>query len=866
LFTDIEGSTRLWEHRPDSMGVALARHDVIVRKAVAEHGGAVFSTGGDGFATAFSKPAQAAAAALELMRHLAEEPWPTDCTIRARAALHVGVADERDGDYFGPVVNRTARLISVGHGGQVLVSAAAAQLLPSVELVDLGVHRLRDLTAPEHIFQLAASGHHPPLRTLSARRHNLPLQRTELFGRDADVERIIDLLSTHRLVTLVGMGGIGKTRLALAAAAHCVDDEADGVWFVDLVPIADGLQLPEAIAAAAGLVPSGTGEAIERLCAVVNDRRILLVLDNCEHVIDSAAAVVEALLARTVGPRILVTSREPLGLVDEAQYRVAPLPTGHDDSAATDLLRSAAGRAGVRIADNDREAARELCRRLDGLPLSLELAGAQLRSLNIQALMERLDARFDLLVRRARGGTERQSSLLFVLDGTWSELSDKERLLLGRLAAFPGTFDLNAAEAVASTLPELNTTVALTRLVDLGVVSNDGVRYRILETVKLLVRQRTNHEDNDRAHADWCLRHVTAIPWSDRLISSSLLDWVCRHHDDLLAAERLFLAAGDRSAVATLIGAQCSALDTGLGGARAAGTIDRIERYLDAAMFAPGDQALLNLAASFAGRSARRPDWIVKGARQAASLFSTNGDDVGLAAALILLSWMTALRDTDGSLDLVDRAVAAAERTGSPTLLRFARLNRALPLVVALRHDEAAAELERVRPLLAVEPVDISTVFFGNYECVNDCWFDPARAGANIPVLYERESTLFASPDATLLTIAVGAASAADIGWTRRLIEESIEHTERAGSDDGLPDLLVPIALLAWRLDDVERAHRLLTAVRHAGRPTSNISTTVAYRGLRQHIGVDPSPPPDLDLAGELDDCRTWLDRLLATS
>jgi predicted ATPase len=848
LLTDIEGSTQLWERRPESMRSALARHDGILRKAVAANDGTVFATGGDGFAAAFWNPADAVSAALDAMARLDAEPWPAESTIRVRAAIHVGVADERDGDYFGPVVNRTARLMAAAHGGQVVVSAAAAALLTGIKLIDLGTHRLRDLTAPEHIFQLAACGRHAPLRTLSPRRHNLPVQRTELFGREHDLEQIVELSRSHRLVTLAGMGGIGKTRLALGAAALLVEETADGVWFVDLVPVADSARLPEVIAAAAGLVPSGTGDLIDGLCAELNDRQLVLVLDNSEHVVEGVANLVEAVLARTSGPRLLVTSREPLGLVDEVQYRVEPLPTGDDDDDALQVLSAAAARVGVKIGDADRAAARELCRRLDGLPLSLELAGAQLRVLGIQAMMARLDARFDLLDRQRRGATTRHASLLAILEGTWSELAVEERLLLAQLAAFPGVFDLDSAEAVASALDLATPARGLTRLVDLGLLFTDGVHYRLLETIKLFVRQHTNHDRHDRLHADWCLRRATEESWADQLLSWDLLRWVAGHHDDLVAAEHHFVAAGDYHAVAGLLGAQCNALDTGLGGAKATGTIIRIEQHLASELPTSHDRAMFNLAAAFAGRPARQPDRIVKGAREAAALFGACGDDVGLAMALIVQSWMVALRDTEAALDLVDHAIEAAERAGEATLVRFCRVNRAVPLTAALRFSESAAELDGARPLMALPPDDTTASWFTTFQFVNDMFVDPTRAGQNVALIYGRESARFEAVDSSLIPLATAAASAGDVDWTFRLIKESVDQIRRGGIDDGLPDLLVPLAMLAWRLDDEGRARRLLTAVKYAGRPTSNIGSTIAYRGMRQFVAVDQERPADLDV------------------
>jgi hypothetical protein len=220
---------------------------------------------------------------------------------------------------------------------------------------------------------------------------------------------------------------------------------------------------------------------------------------------------------------------------------------------------------------------------------------------------------------------------------------------------------------------------------------------------------------------------------------------------------------------------------------------------------------------------------------------------------------MTPERDTDASLDLVDRAIEAAERAGEAALVRFCRTNRAIPLMAALRYNEAAAELDRVRPLLALPPDDMTGYFFANYQCVNDAFFDPIRAGENVPFLHERESEFFEAADSTLMVFAIAAASAGDIGWTHRLIEESVEQIGRGGIDDGLPDLLAPLAMLAWRLDDEERTRRLLTAIKHAGRPKTSMGSTVVYRGLRQFIAIDPDSPADLDLPAEFHDAQAWL-------
>src|ERR1700756_3981703 len=312
LFTDIEGSTGLWESAPEAMRAALERHDALLRSAINAHGGHVFSTGGDGLAAVFATSADAMAAASQGQAALTSEEWPQDAPVRARMAVHTGEAVERDGDYFGPALNRAARLMGMGHGGQVLVSHATEQLvggsLPaSVDLVDLGEHRLRDLSRPEQIFQLRAPGcdtQFPALRSLDAARTNLPVQLTSFVGRDEDVKVVGALLGEHRVVTLTGVGGVGKTRLALQVAAEQLDEFPDGVWLLELAPLGGPSRVVGALAAALSLEPT-PGKTIERaILDKVKTSSVLLVLDNCEHLLEEASAVVAKLVQSA--PQVVV--------------------------------------------------------------------------------------------------------------------------------------------------------------------------------------------------------------------------------------------------------------------------------------------------------------------------------------------------------------------------------------------------------------------------------------------------------------------------------------------------------------------------------------------------------------------------------
>ena len=396
LFTDIEGSTKAWEAHPQEMKMALARHDEIERSTIEGADGYVFKTVGDAFCAAFQHAPTALAVAVAIQRSLADEPWPDVTPIRVRMALHSGSCEERGGDYFGPVVNRAARLEAVAHGGQVVISRLTSELvgehLPEkVTLRDLGDHRLKDLGRPERVFQVCTDGlpiEFAPLRSLDnpGLRHNLAEQVSSFVGRDREVAHVRGLLGSARLVTLAGPGGVGKTRLALQAAAESLDGSGDGVWFVDLAPIVDPALVPGSVAKVLWVREEAGRPVTETLAEALRERKILVVLDNCEQVVQAAALLAERLIARCPRVAMLATSREPLGIAGEHVFRVPSLtvPSADDDlvalagSEAVRLFveRASQQKAGFSLdADNASIIAR-LCRRLDGIPFAIELAAA----------------------------------------------------------------------------------------------------------------------------------------------------------------------------------------------------------------------------------------------------------------------------------------------------------------------------------------------------------------------------------------------------------------------------------------------------------------------------------------------------------
>jgi class 3 adenylate cyclase len=432
LFTDIEGSTRLWEQDAQAMQSGLVRHDEILRDAIGECGGYVFKTVGDAFCCAFRTAPEALETALAAQRALLEEEWGEIGALRVRMALHTGATQERDGDYFGPPVNRVARLLSAAHGGQVLLSAATHEMvrdqLPArMSLAELGEHRLKDLFRPERVFQLVAPdlpSEFPPLRTLETYRNNLPLQPTPLIGREKEVAEVCDLLrgDETRLLTLTGPGGIGKTRVALQTAADLLDDFPDGAFFAPLATLTEAELFSSAVAESLGVKETAEQPLDESLKAYLHERRLLLLLDNFEQVLGAAPAVTE-LLAGAHGLKVLATSRAPLGLYGEKEYAVPPLSVpdvrhlpdlnalSQYEAVRLFIERAKSAKADFEVTDESAPAVAEICVRLDGLPLAIELAAARIKMLPPKAMLQRLTSRLKLLTGGARDLPERQRTL-----------------------------------------------------------------------------------------------------------------------------------------------------------------------------------------------------------------------------------------------------------------------------------------------------------------------------------------------------------------------------------------------------------------------------------------------------------------------
>ena len=484
LFTDIEGSTRLWEERRQDMRRALARHDKHLRAVIESRGGIVFKTVGDAFCAVFADTRSAVEAAAAGQRGLQEGEWPVP--LRVRMALHRGEPECRDGDYFGPPVNRVARILSAAHGGQILLSQAAAEDAPGVPLRDHGAHRLKDLTQPEHLFSLELpdlAHEFPPLRSLSTHPNNLPAQATPFVGRSRELAELHALLDEGaRLVTLTGIGGTGKTRLALQAAAERIERHPGGVWWVDLSVARDADRVLPAIAAALDVPEEGGRTPANQIAERLNTAPALLVLDNFEQVLEAASAAAQ-LLAACPRLQVLVTSRSVLSLSAERELVVPELSS--EDAAVLFVDRARAVRPGYTPDEPSRKAIAAICARLEGIPLAIELAAAQVRVLPPAQIERGLDRRLRLLVSPFRDSAARQRTLRAALDWSYDLLEERERLLLARLSVFAGGFDLTGAEEVLGDPLVLTGLQRLREQSLLKAGENEGTaRFRMLETVR----------------------------------------------------------------------------------------------------------------------------------------------------------------------------------------------------------------------------------------------------------------------------------------------------------------------------------------------------------------------------------------------
>jgi predicted ATPase/class 3 adenylate cyclase len=559
LFTDLEGSTGLWEKYPEAMKSALARHDAILKSAVVTNGGIIVKTTGDGLHAAFSSAAEAVNSVITAQLDLISEPWEQAGPLRVRMALHTGEADFRDGDYYGSVVNRSARIMGVAAGEQILISGSTADLvnnrLPEgISLLDLGKHHLRGLKRPERLYQLLhpeLRDEFPSIKTQGTVANNLPAEMTSFVGRTNEFKQLGQILGSGephaRLITLTGPGGTGKTRLALHYAAQTIDQFLDGIWLVELAQVTVPEQIAQAVA-----TPIGLREQPERSLDLIlvdhlRSQRALIILDNCEHLTEECARLAEILIQQCPNLRILATSRETLGIPGERTMRVSSLTLpGRNEAVSIDnyteydsinlfLERARTANPDFIIDQGNVEEISQICQRLDGIPLAIELAAARVRMLTPVQIASRLDDRFRLLTGGSRTALPRQRTLKALIDWSYELLPDNERILLNRLSVFSGGWVLEAAEHVGGIEPILPDEVLdlLEQLVNKSLVIVEdtelGIRYHMLESIRHYAQERLSEIGDSELFR---MQHASYYQYQSRKSYNHLLelrppgDWV----------------------------------------------------------------------------------------------------------------------------------------------------------------------------------------------------------------------------------------------------------------------------------------------------------------------------------------------------
>jgi predicted ATPase/class 3 adenylate cyclase len=729
LFTDLVASSRLWEEHPEAMKGALARHDGILRDAVESHSGQVVKATGDGVHAVFGRAQDAVAAAVEAQRALNAEPWVETGPLRVRMGLHTGTAETRAGDYFGPALNRAARLAASAHGGQVVVSEATVgvvrdALSDGVGLEDLGEHRLRDLTRPERVFQLVHADlerEFPPLRSLEAVPGNLPVQVTSFVGREQESARVVATLEQARVVTLTGVGGVGKTRLALHVAGMTSMSARyrDGCWLCELGAVRDPEAVPDALVAAFGVEPRQGVTVIDALLEYLRTKELLVVLDNCEHLLQPVGEIVARIEQSCANVQIVATSREGLGVPGEWILAVGSLPvaeTGADldavrtcDAVRLFVERAQSVKADFELDSANADAVAQICRRLDGIALAIELAAARVTTLSAVELAGRLDQRFRVLAGGQRTVVKRHQTLRAAIDWSYELLGEPEQRMLDRLSVFAGGFTLDAAEAVTAgeAVERHDVLDLLGVLVSRSLVEADTrgpeTRYRLLETIRDYAQERLDRRGETAGirtrHARWYASYAESVAAAHSAAPDDF-EW-----DDELDREVDNLRAGFTWAVDTRDSDTALRLLSNVSAPGISNVALAFRSGADAAIALPGASEHLNLpaaltvAASFANQRGEQdlalrlcdealaaerrlgtsPDarlWLVRAfiamsrgafdedieyTQRAAAVHRERGDTAGLAVALGRMAVVrTMVGDRTGAIRDVEEALSCA--------------------------------------------------------------------------------------------------------------------------------------------------------------------------------------------------------------
>ncbi len=688
--------------------------------------------------------------------------------------------------------------------------------------------------------------------TASNRTSNLGYERTKFIGRDSEVQNCIAAFDRYRMVSLLGIGGTGKTRLAKAVGRTVQAQYPGGVWFVDLVPVRDASGIDTAIASAMG-ISIQAGEAREQIAAAVRESSVLFILDNCEHIEDEVAAALDYLLEHTSGPRFLITSRDPIDLADELRMFIETLPVTADAGvpAAVELFRLTAERHGVPTDALNPARIQEICTRLDGLPLAIELAAAQLKQLTIDELSDRLDRRFELLAGRQREGDHRQDSLIRVVENTWDLLDDQEQRLLGQLAVFPGQFTVKDIEEVfAGQLPN-GISFAMSRLVELCLLSRtarSGGWWRLLETVRLFALEKLEpeaREENQLRHAEWVLKRLGVYP-DDQVQSLAQARWATDHYSDLSAAEGFFEASGrQRDAIEVCCGVGLMIqLDDG---ARASAKLRRIERYLEDTGELYSRRSLHGMAALCA-QAIRNPMRLAQEANRYLELCQQMDDPGRIAGALILTSLTNNFLDPELARQQVADAIRLAEESGRESTVDNVLIYQIWSLAVT---GELQKAVSMAKPLAERLLDERRSLDYPTYNAA--CATTACLAFEQPEAALEWSKRLQARPEAhcvwaATVLYASTHAGAGEVSTAVGLMNDVAGRLRRAGRSPW-PDLLVPAIVLAHQAGETQLAENWYGAIRAAKKPQQMFHTITLYRQLRGLLTPSASPP-SLESAG----------------
>ncbi len=871
LLTDVEGSTRLWATAPQRAAAMLDRQRQLIGAAVAAHGGQRPEEQGEGdsVAAVFGSATAALAAALDAQRAIVAEPWPDDVTLRVRMGLHTGEAHLRDErNYTGVALHRCARIRDIGHGGQTLLSSATASVVADSPpegsgLLDMGFHRLRDLASPERVYALVHSdlpGEFPPLRSLDVLPNNLPEQLTSFVGRDEELNDVQKLVADERLVTLTGAGGCGKTRLAVQAAADMADRWPDGAWWIDLAPVSDPALVAHLCASTIGVLVEPTGGPLRALQSQLRDRRLLMCLDNCEHLVDACAELVDELLRACSEVTVLATSREPLRLPGEAVWRVPSMVAS--DAARLFADRARRVRPGFTL-EADEDAVHTICERLDGIPLAVELAAAWVRALTPAQIAAGLDDRLRLLADAPRGVAARQQTLRASIDWSHDLLTDAERAGFRRLAVFAGGFTLDAATAVCAAEPIADDDIltVLVHLVDKSLViageRGGESRYRPLETIRQYATDRLEAAGESAPTRDRHLDHYlvlaeSAEPELEQADQDAWLDRLEAEHDNLRAALEWGLSAHDPER-----------------GRRLAAALPRLwfvhghshegtELLQRAIARAPDDrstmQARLLSGIAMVTVAGGQFSLTVDATRRGLEIATANGDDRNRGRCLVLAAYVQLYLDLDGSLELSREGQRLAEADGDLLTADMGLVMEALVLRNQDRHDEARTRLESVveRSLRRGDRIvaaygrtgqAVSAVLTGDVRLAEERAVDAVG-------LAEPLGDYFTLGQATSILAWVKGIGG-DIDDGLRLMRRVVRSVESAGPDVDVPSMALTLGELHLWAGDLENAVAWLRQGARYGAPlTDNL---MAARS-RPRLGAA------LRRLGHLDEAREHVD------